>query len=327
MQYKRVGKIDYDFSVLGFGCWGASGKGSWSDHGDNEQIEAIRTAIDEGINFFDVAPVYGLGHAEEILGKAVKGQRDKIFIATKTGLPWNDKFEVRNDVRPENILKEIDASLERLNVDYVDLYQIHWPTDQGVPLEETMEAMKRIKESGKTKYIGLSNYSVADYEKANQVVDVVSMQGLFNMMEHNASSYHEIPLQYRVADEVFPLVREQGLAFFPYSPLFQGLLTGKITKDTVFGENDVRVNNPKLQGKEREKHLGVLDKIRAIDSLEGKSLPEIAVNYLVAKEEITSVIATQANSAEVLANVKALEWQMDAATVSAIDALVEQKLG
>lgn len=327
MQYKRVKKIDHDFSVLGFGCWGASGRGSWSDHGDREQIDAIHKAVDLGINFFDVAPVYGCGHAEEILGRAVKGKRDKVFIATKVGLPWKDGYQVYNDVSAVSIAREIEDSLERLNLDYVDLYQIHWPTDKDVPLEETMEAMRKIRESGKARYIGLSNFSVDDYRKACETVDVVSMQGLFNMMEHNASSYHDIPLQYRAADEVFPLVREEGLAFFPYSPLFQGLLTGKITADTVFGEKDVRLANPKLQGEARLKHLAVLDKILALDALEGRALPEIAVNYLVAKREITSVIATQADAAEVEANAKALEWTMDSETVTAIDKMVAAELG
>lgn len=327
MRYKRVSKIDHDFSVIGFGCWGASGKGSWSEHGDAGQIEAIRTAIDLGINFFDVAPIYGCGHAEEVLGKAIKGKRDGIFIATKVGLPWNDKFEGYNDVSAVNILREIDDSLRRLEVDYVDLYQVHWPTDSGVALEETIKAMKQIKESGKAKHIGLSNFSVSDYRKANEIVDVVSMQGLFNIMEQNAESYHTIPLQYRVAEEIFPLVKEEGLAFFPYSPLFQGLLTGKITADTVFGENDVRKDNPKLQGEERMKHLAVLHKIQKIKVLEDRKLSEIAVNYLVAKEEVTSVIATQANSDEVRANVKALEWQMDQETVAKIEAIVANELG
>ncbi|MDC7235479.1 MAG: aldo/keto reductase [Spirochaetales bacterium] len=327
MKYKKVDKIDYEFSVLGFGCWGASGSGSWSDHGDQEQVRAIETAIDQGINFFDVAPVYGLGHAEEVLAQGIKGKRDKVFIATKVGLPWNNKFEAYNDVSAINIAREIDDSLRRLDVDYVDLYQVHWPSDKGVPLEETIEAMKRVQESGKARYLGLSNYSAADYRKACEITEIASMQGLFNMMEQNADAYHNIPLQYRVSDEIFPLVREEGLAFFPYSPLFQGLLTGKITRETVFGSNDVRINNPKLQGAERLKHLDVLDQIRNLEPLKGKSLPEIAVNYLVAKKEVTSVIATQATSDEVLANVNALEWQMDDETVSSIDALVQEKLG
>lgn len=326
MRYKRVGKIDFDFSALGFGCWGASGKGSWTGHDDEGQIKAIREAIDLGINFFDVAPVYGLGHAEEVLGKAIVGQRDKIFIASKTGLPWNENMDVRNDVTEKSILTEIDQSLTRLNVDYVDLYQVHWPTDCGVPLEETIGAMLKVKESGKAKNIGLTNFSVADYKKACEIVDVVSMQGLFNMLEQNPTSYHNIPLQYRTSNEVFPVCREEGLAFFPYSPLFQGLLTGKITEETVFGQEDVRNNNPKLQGTERSRRLNILKEIRQFEALQDKSLAEIAINYLVAKREITSVIATQATVEEVRTNVKALDWKMSEETVKRIDTLVNSQL-
>lgn len=326
MRTKRVAKIDWDFSVLGFGCWGASGKGSWTDHSDDNQIQAIQKAIELGVNFFDVAPVYGLGHAEEVLGKAIIGQRDKLFIATKVGLPWDAEMNVRNDVTAESIMKEIDDSLKRLDVDYVDLYQIHWPTDSGVALEETIKAMKEIKASGKARYIGLCNYSVADLNKASEIEEIVSMQGLFNMLEPNADSYHNIPLQYRVMDEVFPEVKKKGMAFFPYSPLFQGMLTGKITRETVFGDNDVRNHNPKLSGEERIRYLDVINAILAIDELQGKSIAEMALNYLVAKEEVTSVIATQANEAEVEANVKALEWQMSADTVKTIESIVKAQL-
>lgn len=323
MRYKRVEKIDFDFSVIGFGCWGASGSGSWTNHTDEEQIQAIRTAIDLGLNFFDVAPIYGMGHAEEVLGKAIVGLRDKIFIATKAGIPWNDKMEARNDVSAESLLKEIDESLERLGVEYVDLLQVHWPTDSGVPLEETITAMKQIKESGKAKYIGLSNYSVEDIKKASDIVEIVSIQGLYNMIEQDVDSYHTIPLQYRVKSETFPLVKERGMAFFPYSPLFQGLLTGVITKDTVFEDGDVRLNNPKLNGTERSKYLGILDKITKLDELKGKPLNEIAFNYLITKEEVTSVIATVQNSEQVKQNIKALEWEMTKETISEIDKIVE----
>jgi len=327
MKYKKVQKIDHNFSQLGFGCWGASGKGNWTNHSDDNQILAIQTAIDLGINFFDVAPVYGLGHAEEVLGKAIKGKRNDLFIATKVGLPWNDKLEVRNDVTRESILTEIDESLMRLQVDHVDLYQVHWPTDCGTPLEETVEGLMKVKASGKARYIGLTNFSVADYHKANSMTDIVSMQGLFNMLEQNPESYHNIPLHYRTSKEIFPLCQSEGLAIFPYSPLFQGLLTGKITGETVFGQGDVRNANPKLQGEERLKHLALLERIRKLEALEGKSLAEIAMTYLVAKEAITSVIATQASPEEVKANVKALEWQMSQETLETIDALVLSELG
>ncbi len=322
MKYRRVDKIDFDFSVIGFGCWGASGKGSWTDHTDSDQIDAIRTAIESGINFFDVAPIYGMGHAEEVLGRAIVGRRDKVFIATKVGIPWNDKHEARNDVTKSSIFKEIDQSLHRMNIDYVDLLQVHWPTDSGVPLEETISAMKQIKESGKAKYIGLSNFSAEDIKKANEIVDIVSIQGLYNMIEQDVDSYHNIPLQYSVKSEIFPLVDKEGMAFFPYSPLFQGLLTLKIDKDTVFGEGDVRNSNPKLNGSQRIEYLEILSKIIAIEEIKGRPLNEIAINYLVAKKSITSIIATVKNSEELLANIKALEWEMSNIVMDQIDDII-----
>lgn len=326
MKTKRVSKIDWDFSVLGFGCWGASGKGNWTNHTDDDQIRAIQKAMALGINFFDVAPIYGFGHAEEVLGKAIKGHRDEIFIASKVGLPWTKDYDGYNDVSAKNIMREIDDSLKRLDVDYVDLYQVHWPTDKDVPLEETIEAMAKIKASGKAKYIGLSNYSISDLEKASEIVEIASMQGLFNMLELDADAYHNIPLQYRVNSEVLPTVIEKGMAFLPYSPLFQGLLTGKITPETVFGTNDVRNQNPKLQGEQRLNHLKAIDEILKLPALEGKAIAEVAVNYLVAKKGITSVIATQANESEVLANVKALEWEMSQETLLSIEKIVKEKL-
>lgn len=322
MQYKRVEKIDWDFSVLGYGCWGASGKGSWSGHTDKDQTAAIQRAIELGVNFFDVAPIYGCGHAETTLGKAIKGRRDKLFIATKVGLPWTKDYHGYNDVTAKNIKKEIDDSLTRLGVDYVDLYQVHWPTDKDVPLEETMDAMKQIQDSGKVKYIGLSNYSVSDLKQAQSIVNVVSMQGLYNMLEQNATHYHNIPLEYRVNDEVFPEVAKKGMAFFPYSPLLQGLLTGKVDADTVFEEGDVRQYNPVLQGDYRRKAIEKVCEIKQLEGLENRSLSDIAINYLVAKDQVTSVIATHANVAEVEMNVKALEWKMTPDTVQMIDKIV-----
>lgn len=322
MKYKRVGKIDWDFSVLGFGCWGASGKGSWTGHSDDDQIEAIRKAIELGVNFFDVAPIYGMGHAEEVLGKAIKGFRDKIFIATKGGIPWDAEFNARNDVSRDSLLQEIDDSLRRLNVDYVDLYQVHWPTDSGVPLSETIEALQMIKASGKAKQVGLTNFSKSDLAVIQESVDIVSMQGLYNMLDTDASSYHGINLQYRVTSEIFPLVKAEGMAFFPYSPLFQGLLTGKISEETTFGNEDVRQNNPKLHGEQRTKYLNMINEIKLIPELAGKKISEIALNYLVAKDEVTSVIATHANVDEVMWNVEALSWEMSAETIRKIEGIV-----
>ncbi|MDI9374169.1 MAG: aldo/keto reductase, partial [Thermotogota bacterium] len=225
MKYRKVKKIEEKLSTLGYGCWGISGPSFWDGTTDDDSIKTIRKAVGEGINFFDVAPVYGFGHAEEVLGKAIKGMRNDIFIATKCGLVWDQQNRISNCLKPESIRREIEASLRRLQTDRVDLYQLHWP-DPRVDIEETMDAVNELKKAGMIRYIGLSNFSLSLAERAMKVSDIASMQGLYNMLERNPKSYHNIPLEYAVEKEVLPFVKENGMAFLPYSPLFQGLLTG-----------------------------------------------------------------------------------------------------
>jgi len=323
MQFKRVKSMDLDFSVIGFGCWGASGEPSWGGHTDEEQIRAIHTAIDGGINFFDVAPVYGLGHAESVLGKALKGRRDDVIIGTKCGLPWDSKNNVRNDVTRDVIIKEIDESLQRLGVDYVDLYQVHWPSADGVEIEETTFGLAEILRSGKARYIGLSNYSVSDAKEAGQFIKIASMQGLYNMIERNADKYHNIPLQYRVEKEVLPFTKSEGMAFFPYSPLFQGLLSGEFIRRQEFKAGDVRNSNPKLKGALYRKYFRLAQTLSELSAEMGKPLNEVALNWLIAQEEVTSVIAGVRNADQVTRNLKALDWKMDNSIMRAINKYVD----
>lgn len=203
MKYKQVKAIpDRQFSVVGFGCWAASGPSVWNDSSDANSILAMQKAYDFGVNFFDVAPVYGLGHAETILGKALKSlDRSSYMIASKCGLVWDESKDVNVNLSKESIFKEIDESLKRLQTDYIDIYQIHWP-DPDTDIVETMEALAEVKESGKVRYVGVSNFSLEELEKAKAVMQVVSFQGLYNMLEHNPSHYHNIPLDYKVKDKV-----------------------------------------------------------------------------------------------------------------------------
>ena len=323
MTFKSVKKMDINFSVIGYGCWGASGESNWHGHTDKDQIRAIQTAIDGGINFFDAAPVYGLGYAETILGKAIKGRRNNIYIGTKCGLPWDEKNNVRNDVRKDVILKEIDESLLRLDVDYVDIYQVHWPTANGVAIEETMSALAEIIKSGKARYVGLTNFSIADAKKSQEYIDIASMQGLYNMIERNAESYHNIPLQYKVEAEVLPFTRTEGMAFFPYSPLFQGLLSGKFTADQAFMKGDVRKSNPKLVGAGYAKHFELVKRLNSFADKLGKPLNEVALNWLVEQEEVTSIIAGVKNEEQVKSNLKALEWKLDVDAIAQINNIVD----
>ena len=144
MDTKTVAAMDEAFSVVGYGCWGISGGDVWNSTTDQDSIRAVRAAVDGGVTFFDVAPVYGFGHAETILGKALGNRRSNVLVATKCGLVWDDQGNITNDLSAASILAEIDRSLRRLGVDYVDIYQMHWP-DPATPIEESMEALLRLR--------------------------------------------------------------------------------------------------------------------------------------------------------------------------------------
>lgn len=246
MIYKKVERIKEEISAIGLGCWNFGG--DWDSSSDDNSINIVHAAIDLGINLFDVAPVYGWHHAERVLGRALSGgKREKVLIASKCGLVWNEKHEAHNDLSKKNILREIDESLERLQTDYIDIYQLHWP-DPGTSIEEIAEALTEIKTAGKIKHVGLSNFSQSDVEKFMTMIDIDEQQGLYNMFERNTDSYHNIPLAYKTEKEMLVTVGKYGQAFLPYSPLFQGLLAGKFKLGKNFSDRDIRNENPKLSG-------------------------------------------------------------------------------
>lgn len=318
MIYRSTSKLPINISVIGLGCWGLSGPSVWKDSNDSDSIKIVHKALESGVNFFDVAPVYGFGHAEEILGKALKDfPRDKVVIATKCGLIWDEQKRITRCLKPSSIFKEIDESLKRLRTDYVDLYQLHWP-DPNTPIEETMDALTELKKVGKIRYIGLSNFSV---DTAQRLLDhISSMQGLYNMFERNAMSYHNIALEYRTEKEVLPFCEGNGLAFLPYSPLMQGILTGDVSYSEKF--TDVRAANPKLVGNNLKKYIQVVEKLKEMGSKIGKPVNEIAINWLVKHKVITSIIAGATKPEQLEENLKALDWEMDDELFSKVERIV-----
>jgi aryl-alcohol dehydrogenase-like predicted oxidoreductase len=279
MIYKKVDKIDEKISSVGIGCWNMGG--DWDSSEEKKSIGIIHAAIDMGVNFFDVAPVYGWGNSERILGKALAdgGRRDRVLIASKAGLLWNHSHETRNNLSKESLLWEIDQSLSRLRTDHIDIYQMHWP-DHNTPLEETAEALRIIKASGKIRYVGLSNFPQDEVAAMMKMIGVECQQSLYNMLERNTSSYHGIPLEYRTEDEVLPFVREHGQAFLPYSPLFQGLLAGRFLGGVDFSKRDIRNANPKFSGELFEKYAGAARKLKAFADGIGRPMNEVSMNWL-----------------------------------------------
>lgn len=314
MIYRQLGKTDLKVSVIGYGCWAAGGQ--WDNSSDEASIRSIQTAIDLGINFFDVAPVYGYGHAEEVLGKAIAGRRDKVIIATKCGLTWDDTGRTYRNLTRENILREIDESLRRLNVDYVDLYQVHWP-DPNVPLEETFTTLEELKKAGKIRHIGVTNYNISLIEQAKQYAEIVSNQVLYNMIDRNSDDYHGLDLNYRSEREILPYCEREQLGFIPYSPLCQGLLTDHFDRDAI-SEKDVRSANPQLRGEALKRNLQIRDELLKIAREYGKPLSQLALNWLIQKPAVTTIIAGSLSPDHVRENVAALEWSISDADLERI---------
>lgn len=322
MVYKKVKRIAEEISAIGIGCWNMGG--DWDSSEENTSIRMIHAAIDQGINFFDVAPVYGWGVSETILGKALKedGLRNKVLIASKGGLLWNEKHQTQNNLSRDSLLKEIDDTLARLQTDHVDIYQMHWP-DPNEPLEETAEALNIMKKAGKIRYVGLSNFSQADVEQMMEYIFVDCQQGLYNMLERNPGSYHGIPLEYRTEKEVFPNVRKYGQAFLPYSPLFQGLLAGRFLDGLTISERDIRNENPKLTGEAFKVYQDGARKLKAYADEIGRPMNEMALNWLRQKEEITSIIGGASSVEQLEKNLRCISWDLTGEELEAIGKILE----
>lgn len=321
MIYKKVGKIEEELSAIGIGCWNFGG--DWDSSEENNSINIVHAAIDAGINLFDIAPVYGFGNSERILGKALKGgKREKVTIASKCGLLWNEKHETTNNLTKASILKEIDQSLERLQTDYIDIYQLHWP-DHNTPIEETVSALEEIKKAGKIRYIGLTNFSQKDVETFMSMIEINTQQSLYNMFERNTDSYHNIPLEYKTEKEVLPMVRKYGQAFLPYSPLFQGLLTGRFTKGKNFSERDIRNANPKLSGDAFDVYYEGTLKLGEFAKKIERPLNEIALNWLRQKEEVTSIIGGASTISQLEKNIHSTTWELTQQDLEEIEIIIK----
>ena len=320
MIYKKVDKIEEKISAIGIGCWNFGG--DWDGYDEQKYIDIVHACLDGGINLFDVAPVYGWNLSEKTLGKALKGRRDKAIIATKGGLQWDENRVTVNDLTKESLLKEVDDSLMRLQTDYIDIYQMHWP-DPKTPLEETADALNIMRKAGKIKYVGLSNFAQKDVEEMMTYTGVEVQQALYNMLERNTDSYHGIPLVYKAEDEIIPNVKKWGQAFLPYSPLFQGLLTGRFSKGAYFSKDDIRNQNPKFAGGAIDKYLEAADMIKEVADEIGRPMAQLALNWLRQNPSVTSIISGASSIKQLESNIASCEWDLDDETIMRLNDITE----
>jgi len=298
MEYRRLGKSDLEVSVVSFGCWQA-GRSGWTDVDDDISIKAMGTAFDLGINLFDTAEVYGDGHSEEVLGKALKGIRDRVLIATKV---------FSNHLKAEDVRKALEGSLRRLKTDYVDLYQIHWPNDK-VPLEETMGALVALQQEGKIRSIGVSNFNVAQMEEASRYGRIDSLQPPYSLFWRH------------IEKDILPYCAANQIGVIAYSPLAQGLLTGKFNRDNRPQKPDVRAHNVLFQGEVYEHCLEAVEEIRKIAQAHHQTVGNAAINWLLAQKGMTSAIIGARTPEQVKENVGASGWSLSEEEKSLMDRL------
>ena len=316
---RQLGHDGPMLTEIGLGTWAIGGpwQWGWGPQDDQESIRTIHKALDLGINWIDTAPVYGLGHAEEIVGKAVRGVRENVFIATKCGLVWDDRGRVRNNNRPESIRRECEASLKRLNVEVIDLYQIHWP-DPNTPVEDSWGEMVRLQEEGKVRYIGVSNFSVELLEKCEAIHHVNSLQPPYSLV-------HRV-LHPEVEKEILPWCEQHGVGVVAYSPLQNGLLTGKFSRERVenLPQDDWRRRSEFFREPVLSKVLELVDRLKPLAEKEGRTLTELAIAWVLRNSAVTSAIVGARRPDQVVENVKAAGWRLTDANYQAIESIVQQ---
>ena len=312
MRMQKLGSQGPELSVVGFGAWEAGGGSEWGEAPPQDSIvQAIRTVLDTGINWIDTAEVYGDGRSEEVVGLAVTGRRDEALIATKVGpAPEGTGF------RPDEVRRACIDSLKRLRTGHVDLYQLHWPDDTGVPVEDTWGAMAALVEEGLARHIGVSNFDRELIERCEAVCHVDSLQAEFSMLN----------LENR---DLIRWCGENGIGVVCYGPLAYGLLTGAITADTRFAPTDFRSGHDEWDywqnlyapGK-LERSLAVVDAIRPIAERLGVTVAQVALAWNSNQPGVTSAIAGSRNPEHVRANAAAGDVELDDATLAELDALL-----
>ena len=329
MRYRPLGESGIEASIVAFGAW-AIGGWKWGGTDEAAAVDAIHAAVDCGMTFIDTAPVYGFGTSEEIVGKAIKGLRDKVVLATKCGLNWTDtrgefffetemmtskgiegKARIYRNLSPEAIRGEIEQSLSRLGTDYIDLYQTHWQ-DKTTPIEETMAELEKLRDEGKIRAIGCSNATTGQMDRYRKAGALSSDQEQFSMLDRKHLKSN------------LPYCARNRVAYLAYSPIAQGLLTGKMGPDRTFAANDQRLDNPRFSIENRARVAGMLDRFRPIADGHGISLTQLTIAWTVSMPGCTHALVGARNPEQVEENARAGDVALSKDDIDTMNAIIEE---
>jgi aryl-alcohol dehydrogenase-like predicted oxidoreductase len=294
MQTRKLGNSDLNITRIGFGAWAIGGGGwefGWGNQEDNDSIGAIKRALELGVNWIDTAAVYGTGHSEEVVAKALAewhGPRPYVF--TKCSMVWDEQRKVRTEYSADSIRRECEGSLRRLRVSAIDLYQMHWPpADNGAGVEEAWQTMAALQKEGKVRWIGVSNFNVEQLKRAEKIAPVTSLQPPYSLIRR------------QIEAEILPYCEKQGIGVISYSPMASGLLTGAMTREraAALPANDFRSRSAEFKEPRLSKNIELVERLRQVGQRLGRSPGEIAIAWVLRHPAITGVIVGARNAKQV----------------------------
>ena len=302
MTKKKLGNSDIELTPIGIGAWAMGGGGwafGWGPQDDAQSIAAIHAALDRGINWIDTAAIYGLGHSEEVVARALKGRSQRPYIFTKCSLVWNDKREVGRSLKADSVRRECENSLRRLQVDTIDLYQIHWP-DPEPDLEEGWKTLAQLQKEGKVRWIAVSNFKVAQMERCRAIAPITSLQPPYSAISPEVEA------------EALPYCLEHGIGAIAYSPMKSGLLTGTMTRERVASlpSDDFRRKALNFQEPHLSRNLELAERMKQIGARHGRSAGEVAIAWTLRHPAVTAAIVGVRSAEQVAGVTGALEFRL-----------------
>jgi aryl-alcohol dehydrogenase-like predicted oxidoreductase len=311
METRPFGKTGMQITPIGFGAWAIGGGNwefAWGPQDDEQSVAAIRRALDLGINWIDTAAVYGLGHSEEIVARALKGVARRPYVFTKGSQVWNEQRQIGHSLKAASLRREVEASLRRLQTDVIDLYQIHWP-DPEPDIEEGWSTLAALKTEGKLRHIGVSNFNVEQMRRAMAIAPVETLQPPYSLLRREVEA------------EILPFAREHDIGVIVYSPMYSGLLTGAMTRQRIANlpEDDWRKRDAQFQEPQLSRNLELVERLRTVGRRHGRSPGEVAIAWTLRNPAVTGAIVGGRSPEQVEVIVGAADLHLSAEDVREIE--------
>ena len=311
MHTRLLGNSDLHITPLGIGAWAMGGGGwafAWGSQDDQDSTAAIHAALDAGINWIDTAAIYGLGHSEEVVGRALAGRANRPYVFTKCERVWDQDRKIGKSLKADSIRREVEASLRRLNIDVIDLYQIHWPEPEE-DVEEGWSTLAALKAEGKVRWIGVSNFNAAQMRRAQAIAPVTSLQPPYSMLSPE------------IEESILPHAAAHNIGVIVYSPMKSGMLSGKMTRERIAAmpEDDFRrrtapFNEPKLT-----RNLELVELLRSIGQRHGRTPGEVAIAWTLRNPTVTAAIVGMRSAAQVEGVIGAAEFRLSGEEIGEIE--------